>query len=77
MNSDLQHSDITEKTNQKGQAFIEFLLLFAVLTLISFTVLRIVGGQVEKRWYNMANKITGPTPNPSDGPDPVGFVDLR
>ena len=50
-----------ESKNQRGQTLLEFLLLFAMILLISFAVLAVVNGHMANRWKGIGNKILGPT----------------
>lgn len=76
MTEEFQIANKAKIINRKGQALLEFLLLFAVLTVISFGVLNGVGQQLAIRWTNIANKIIGPTPNPNNH-SATDFIQLR
>ncbi len=53
--------------NNKGQGFIEFVLLMAVLLSISLTLRNLVRGNIKDQWTLMVKLITTPKPgSPSD-----------
>ncbi|MFT6068714.1 MAG: hypothetical protein ACJAT2_003405 [Bacteriovoracaceae bacterium] len=48
-------------TNQKGQSFIEFVLLLVMLIGISYGLLAGINGNVAKRWKALVSIIVKPT----------------
>lgn len=54
-------SVLRQKTaNEKGQVFIEFMLLLVALVSLSFLTLALVNGEIAKLWELMVNMVVGP-----------------
>lgn len=51
-----KHTDKGIK-DQSGQTLVEFILLLAAITIISFSFLRITNGLIIDRWENISNLI--------------------
>jgi Flp pilus assembly pilin Flp len=45
------------KNNQSGQTLVEFILLLASITIISFSFLKAVNGNISDRWESLYNVI--------------------
>lgn len=50
--------------NEKGQSFLELILLMVVTILISFTMIKGINSNIALRWKVMAKLIAGPTTDP-------------
>ena len=58
MNNQLNKND--------GQTLVEFVLLFAITMLISYTMLDLVNSNIADVWKKYVEIITGPTPDNFD-----------
>lgn len=64
----------TPKANSnKGQAIIEYVLLLAVLVLVSGLILNLFGGAISIRWKAMSHMIAAPTPSGMDYTEQVQY----
>lgn len=48
-------SETTETTGQSGQTLIEFILLMLMVIFLSFGYMKIVNGNLAKRWEKLVN----------------------
>mgnify|MGYP001361768361 CR=1 FL=1 len=53
-------------TKNNGQTLVEFILLFAITMLISYTMLDLVNNNIADVWKNYIEVITGPSPDKFD-----------
>lgn len=56
-------NNISSYKNHSGQSFMEFLFLFLILIIMSFTLMRGVNTAIADRWVQFITIITSPDPD--------------
>lgn len=59
MNTTLNEENVSAQIakNESGQTIVEFVLLLASIVIISFSFMKLVNGEVAKKWERMANMV--------------------
>lgn len=55
--------NLNDLSNERGQTFVEFVLLLSMIMLISFSFMRLLNTGIGKYWTAMANTIMLDVPN--------------